>query len=81
MADNRDRIEQLTQLLRKLPTSEEKKILETCQFLYRLLYSHIHENLAVKKGNENESEIRDLLRTVVQLELPLSEKQTNKFKQ
>lgn len=81
MKDNRDRIEQLTQLLRKLPTSEEKKILETCQFLYRLLYSHIHENLAVKKGNENEAEIRDLLRTVVQLELPLSEKQTNKFKQ
>ena len=58
MTDNRERIEQFTQILRKLPTSREKEILQCCEFLYDLLYNEIHMHLAPQKSDEGEEQIR-----------------------
>lgn len=79
MTDNRERIEQFTQILRKLPTSREKEILQCCQFLYALIYDRVHNVLAPKDDPNAEKEIKSLIRDVVTLELPISERQFKKF--
>ena len=79
MTDNRERIEQFTQILRKLPTSREKEILQCCEFLYTLLYAEIHKVLAPEKTDESEEQIRAYIRDIIKLELPISQRQYEKF--
>lgn len=79
MTDNRERIEQFTQILRKLPTSREKEILQCCEFLYTLLYTEIHKVLAPEKTDESEEQIRAYIRDIIKLELPISQRQYQKF--
>ena len=79
MTDNRERIEQFTQILRKLPTSREKEILQCCEFLYDLLYNEIHMHLAPQKSDEGEEQIRAYIRDIIKLELPISQRQYQKF--
>lgn len=79
MTDNRERIEQFAQMLKKLPTSREKEILQCCEFLYTLLYTEIHKVLAPDKTDESEEQIRAYIRDIIKLELPISQRQYQKF--
>ena len=79
MTDNRERIEQFTQILRKLPTSREKEILQCCEFRYTVLYTEIHKVLAPEKTDESEEQIRAYIRDIIKLELPISQRQYQKF--
>lgn len=79
MTDNRGRIEQFTQILRKLPTDKEKEILKCCQFLYALIYDRVYNYLAPKEEPNAEKEIKELIKSVITLELPISERQFKKF--
>lgn len=79
MQDNKERIEQFTKIMWKLPSDKEKERLQCCEYLYILLYDEIHKNLAPKKTDEAEEQIREYIRGIMKLELPVSERQYQRF--
>lgn len=79
ITDNRERIEQFTKIMWKLPSDKEKERLQCCEYLYILLYDEIHKNLAPKKTDEAEEQIREYIRGIMKLELPVSERQYQRF--
>lgn len=80
ITDNKDAIDRYTSLLKKFPKSNEKEVLNICQIRYKLYYSQIHEWLAPKRTDEGEEEIREHIKTIIMLDLPLCEKKIKLFK-
>ena len=79
MQDNKERIEQFTKIMWKLSSDKEKERLQCCEYLYILLYDEIHKNLSPKKTDEAEEQIREYIRGIMKLELPVSERQYQRF--
>lgn len=80
ITDNKDAIDRYTALLKKFPKNNEKEVLNICQIRYKLYYSQIHEWLAPKETEQSEKEIREYIKTIFSLDLPLCEKKIKLFK-
>lgn len=79
--DNKERIEQLAESLKKVPKTEEKLVLDICQSLYELYYHEIHSVLAPKRDSKSEEQIREYIKHIIQVELPMCERKRAKFAQ
>lgn len=77
-------IKQYSELLRKFRKSTElfkleNEILEIEQTRYRMLNYEIHTNLARRKTQKSEDRIRELIREVISLDLPIVEAKVRRF--
>lgn len=79
--DNKERIAQLAESLKKVPKTEEKLVLDICQSLYELYYHEIHSVLAPKRDSKSEEQIREYIKHIIQVELPMCERKRAKFAQ
>lgn len=58
---------------------QERELLELCQERYQLIYTQIHKVLAPKKTDKSENEIREHIRNVFALDLPVCEAKIKMF--
>lgn len=85
MNNYKEEIEKSCQILKAFRKSKElfdkeKDILEFMEERYKLYYSQIHEYLAPKKQKETEIEIRNHIKNIFSLDLPICEIKIEKFR-
>lgn len=84
MVDYRGEIEEYNRVLKAFRKSaelfrKEKELLELCQERYRLIYTQIHKVLAPKRTESGEAEIREHVKNVFALDLPVCESKVKIF--
>ena len=85
MANYKEQIAKSGELLRafrkdKELFNKEKDILEICKQRYQMCWSQIHEVLVPKKTESGEKEIRDIIKGIFALDLPICEAKIDRFK-
>ena len=85
MANYREQIAKSGELLRAFRKSKElfnkeKEILELCKQRHQMCWSQIHEVLVPKKTDAGENEIRDIIKGIFALDLPICEAKIDRFK-
>lgn len=85
MANYKEQIAKSGELLRAFRKdkglfNKEKDILELCKQRYQMCWSQIHEVLVPKKTDAGEKEIRDIIKGIFALDLPVCEAKIDRFK-
>ena len=86
MANYREQIAKSGELLRAFRKSKElfnkeKDILELCKQRHQMCWSQIHEeNLAVMTAEAKEKEVRDIIKGIFSLDLPICEAKIDRFR-
>lgn len=85
MANYKEQIAKSGELLRAFRKdkglfNKEKDILEICKQRYQMCWSQIHEVLVPKKTDAGEKEIRDIIKGIFALDLPICEAKIDRFK-
>ena len=60
--------------------NQERDVLSICKKRYEMSYAQIHENLAYRKTEKAESEILEIIRSIIRTDLPICEIKIERFK-